>query len=87
MADDEKTRWAIDVMTAWAHAERDDFMHDRIDEYLSEPGGAPGLITGLVNLSSLLLMGLEATTGKATPEILQAIASTLSRHEHTPGDS
>lgn len=86
MADDEKTRWAIDVMTAWTHGESGDFVHDRIDEYLHEPGGVSGLITGMVNLSGLLLMGLEATTGKATPEILQAIASTLSRHQHAPDE-
>ena len=81
MADDEKTRWAIDVMTAWVdHGHDGDFVHARIDAYLSEPEGCPGLIIGLVNLSGLLLMGMEATTGKSTPEILQAIAATLSRH-------
>ena len=79
MADDEKTRWAIDVMTAWTHDQDADFLHQRIDAYLAEPQGCPGLITGLVNLSGLLLMGMEATTGKSGPQILQAIASTLSR--------
>ena len=84
MADDEKTRWAIDVMTAWTRDESADFVHDRIDAYVDEPQGSAGLITGLVNLSGLLLMGLEATTGKSTSEILQAIASTLARHEQPP---
>jgi hypothetical protein len=80
MADDEKTRWAIDVMTAWSHNDHDtDFMRERIDTYLAEPGGCTGLITGLVNLSGLLLSGMEMTTGRSTPEVLQAIASTVSR--------
>ncbi|MCA2364961.1 hypothetical protein JF759_25445, partial [Mycobacterium avium] len=49
MADDEKTRWAIDVMTAWS---QDDctFFGERVDDYLAEPNGGEGLITGLVNL-------------------------------------
>jgi hypothetical protein len=85
MADDEKTKWAIDVMTAWAQDGEAGFVHDRVDAYLAEPQGRTGLITGLVNLSGLLLMGMEATTGKSSPEILQAIASTLSRHSHPPG--
>ena len=34
----------------------------------------------LVNLSGLLLSGMELTTGKSTSEVLQAIASTMSRH-------
>ena len=80
MADDEKTRWAIDVMTAWSHGEDSEFMHDRIDAYVAEPEGCAGLITGLVNLSGLLLSGMELTTGKSTSEVLQAIASTVSRH-------
>jgi hypothetical protein len=86
MADDEKTRWAIDVMTAWTHDDSPTgFVHERIDAYLSEESqGCPGLITGLINLSGLLLMGMEATTGKSTPEILQAIASTLSRQGRPP---
>ncbi len=85
MADDEKTRWAIDVMTAWSHeGNATDFMHDRIDAYLSEPDGQAGLITGLVNLSGLLLSGLELTTGKSTDEVLQAIASSVSRHGRLP---
>jgi hypothetical protein len=85
MADDDKTRWAIDVMTAWIDDDSDtDFVHARIDAYLSEPEGCSGLITGLVNLTGLLLMGMEVSTGKATPEILQAIASTLSRHGRAP---
>ncbi|WP_179475680.1 hypothetical protein [Mycolicibacterium vinylchloridicum] len=82
MADDEKTRWAIDVMTAWAQDCDADFVHDRIDSYLAEPHGESGLITGLINLSGLLLMGMEASTGKSTPEILQAIAATISRSAH-----
>jgi hypothetical protein len=81
MVDDDKTRWAIDVMTAWSfgsdHAE---LLHQRIDAYLSEPAGCSGLVTGLVNLNGLLLSGMELTTGKSTPEILQAIAATLTRH-------
>ncbi len=85
MSDDDKTRWAIDVMTAWSHDDCADFVHERIDAYLAEPHGSPDLITGLVNLSGLLLMGMEATTGKGTPEILQAIAATLSRHGQSPG--
>ncbi|OPX13053.1 hypothetical protein [Mycobacterium sp. AT1] len=81
MADDEKTRWAIDVMTAWVDHDSDsDFVHERIAAYSSAPGGHPGLITGLVNLAGLLLMGMEVSTGKSTPEILQAIASTVARH-------
>ncbi|MCV7225154.1 hypothetical protein [Mycolicibacterium komossense] len=80
MADDDKTRWAIDVMTAWAQGGDTGFVHDRVDSYLGEADGGPGLITGLINLSGLLLMGMEATTGKSTPEILQAIASTVSRN-------
>lgn len=84
MADDEKTRWAIDVMTAWAQDGDADFVHDRVDCYLAEPQGSPGLITGLINLSGLLLMGMEATTGKSPTEILQAIASTISRNGQPP---
>ena len=85
MADDEKTRWAIDVMTAWVnHDDDSDFVHDRIDAYSSEPDGYPGLITGLINLSGLLLMGMEVSMGKSTPEILQAIASTVARHDPPP---
>ena len=79
MADDEKTRWAIDVMTAWAQQGDDVCVHDRIDSYLSEPDGTPGLVTGLVNLSGLLLSGMEISTGKSTQEILQTIAATISR--------
>ena len=85
MADDEKTRWAIDVMTAWTQDGQTDFVHDRVDAYLAESQGCAGLITGLVNLSGLLLMGMEATTGKSSPEIMQAIASTLSRNAQPPG--
>lgn len=85
MADDEKTRWAIDVMTAWTQDPGCEFLHERIHTYLAEPQGSPGLITGLVNLSGLLLMGMEATTGRAGPEILQAIASTLARQGQPPG--
>jgi hypothetical protein len=79
MADDEKTRWAIDVMTAWAQQDDEAFVHARIDSYLSEPDGSPGLITGLVNLSALLLSGMEISTGKSTQEILQTIAATIAR--------
>jgi hypothetical protein len=87
MPDDEKTRWAIDVMTAWVDHDTDgDFVHERIEAYLSEPEGTAGLVTGLVNLSGLLLMGMEACLGKSTPEILQAIATTLSTHGSRPGD-
>ncbi len=85
MADDEKTRWAIDVMTAWSHDDDTDFLHQRIDAYLAEPDGCAGLITGLVNLAGLLLTGMGMTTGKGTCETLQAIASTISRHEQPPG--
>jgi hypothetical protein len=42
------------------------------------------LITGLVNLSGLLLMGMEMTTGKTTEATLQAIASTVSRLGQPP---
>lgn len=85
IADDEKTRWAIDVMTAWVDHDRDsDFVHERIDAYSAEPDGYPGLITGLINLSGLLLMGLEVSMGTSTPEILQAIASTVARHDPSP---
>jgi hypothetical protein len=89
VADDEKTRWAIDVMTAWAHQDSDGgdaLLSHRIEAYATEPDGAPGLITGLVNLSGLLLMGMEACTGRTTPEILQAIASTLARAEQGSRD-
>lgn len=82
MADDEKTRWAIDIMTAWAQEPDTGLLRARIDDYLAEPEGSPGLITGLINLSGLLLMGMEATTGKAGSEILQAIAATLARQTH-----
>ncbi|WP_431232736.1 hypothetical protein ACQ856_25610 [Mycolicibacterium psychrotolerans] len=68
-------------MTAWTQDDSAEFVHGRIDAYLAEPGGSAGLITGLVNLSGLLLMGVEATTGKSAPVILQAIASTLSRSD------
>jgi len=82
MADDEKTRWAIDVMTAWVHDDHStDFVGRRVEAYVSEPDGSAGLITGLINLSGLLLMGLEATIGKGTEDILQTIAATLSRNE------
>lgn len=80
MADDEKTRWAIDVMTAWVDRGHDTaFVHARIDDYLAEPEGRVGLTTGLINLSGLLLMGMEVTLGKSPQEILQTIAVTLSR--------
>lgn len=85
MADDEKTRWAIDVMTAWSDDDHHtEFLHERIDAYLAEPDGCTGLITGLVNLSGLLLMGMEMTTGKGTFDTLQAIASTVARHGPPP---
>ncbi|BBY57147.1 hypothetical protein [Mycolicibacterium sarraceniae] len=83
MAED-KTRWAIDVMTAWNHDEGAEFLHQRIDAYTAEPDGCSGLITGLVNLSGLLLSGMEATTGKSGAEILQAIASTITRQAEPP---
>ncbi|UXA18673.1 hypothetical protein [Mycobacterium sp. SMC-4] len=81
MADDEKTRWAIDVMTAWIDDHADDLLHARLDEYLAEPDGAASLTTGLVNLSGLLLMGMEATLGKSAQEILQTIAMTLTHRD------
>ncbi|WP_099021160.1 hypothetical protein [Mycolicibacterium palauense] len=84
MADDEKTRWAIDVMTAWIDDRDDNLLHTRIDSYLDEAEGAAGLATGLVNLSGLLLMGMEATLGKSPQEILQTIAVTLSRQGAAP---
>lgn len=84
MADDEKTRWAIDVMTAWVDDRDDGLLAARIDSYLAGPEGAAGLTTGLVNLSGLLLMGMEATLGKSTQEILQAIAMTVSRQNARP---
>jgi hypothetical protein len=84
VADDEKTRWAIDVMTAWTQDHDTAFIHERINAYLSEPEGSAGLITGLVNLSALLLMGMEVTTGKNSRETLQAIASTVARHGQHP---
>ena len=84
MADDDKTRWAIDVMTAWNHGDGA-FFHDRVDAYLAEPHGDTGLITGLVNLNSLLLSGMEVTTGKTPGDILQAIASTITRNGQPPG--
>ena len=84
MADDDKTRWAIDVMTAWTQDQDTAFMHERINAYLTEPEGSSGLITGLVNLSGLLLMGMGVTTGKTTRETLQAIASTVARSGQPP---
>lgn len=86
MADDEKTRWAIDVLTAWVDNSTDgDFVHERIAAYIDEPDGTSGLITGLVNLSGLLLSGMEISLGRSAPEILQTIAGTLSRSEAPPG--
>lgn len=86
VADDEKTRWAIDVMTAWALDDHHDrFVHDRIDAYADEPQGSAGLITGLVNLSGLLLSGLEVAMGKEAKDILQAIGSTIARNEASHG--
>ncbi|NVN53976.1 hypothetical protein [Mycolicibacterium hippocampi] len=88
MVDDEKTRWAIDVMTAWVDHEHDrEFIHDRVEQYLSEPQGSAGLISGLVNLSGLLLMGLEIQSGRTSQEILQAIATTVSRSGIPPQNS
>lgn len=84
MADDEKTRWAIDVMTAWIDDHGDELLHARIDSYLAEPDGASALAVGLVNLSGLLLMGMEVTIGKSAQEILQTIAMTVSRQGATP---
>lgn len=84
MADDEKTRWAIDVMTAWIDDRGDELLHARIDSYLAEPDGASALAVGLVNLSGLLLMGMEVTIGKSAQEILQTIAMTVSRQGATP---
>ncbi len=83
MADDEKTLWAIDVMTAWTE---DDcaFYQQRVDTYLAEPHGDTGLITGLVNLTGLLLSGMEVTTGKTPAAILAAIASTIARDGTPP---
>jgi hypothetical protein len=71
-------------MTAWTHDHDTAFMHERIDAYLSEPEGCTGLITGLVNLSGLLLTGVGMTTGKTTRETLQAIASTVARSQQPP---
>ncbi|ABK71534.1 hypothetical protein [Mycolicibacterium smegmatis] len=84
MADDEKTRWAIDVMTAWLDDRDDDLLHARIESYLGEPEGASALAIGLVNLSGLLLMGLETLIGKDGQEILQTIAMTVSRSSAAP---
>lgn len=84
MADDEKTRWAIDVMTAWIDDRDDGLLAARIDSYLAAPEGIAGLTTGLVNLSGLLLMGMEATLGRSSQEILQAIAMTVSRQDARP---
>ncbi|MEH3143428.1 MAG: hypothetical protein PGN37_25405 [Mycobacterium kyogaense] len=83
MADDEKTRWAIDVMTAWNQDDRA-FFHERVDAYLEEHRGDAGLIVGLVNLNGLLLSGMELTTGKTPSDILQAIASTIARNGQPP---
>jgi hypothetical protein len=71
-------------MTAWTDDHDTAFMHERIDAYLSEPEGCTGLITGLVNLSGLLLTGVGITTGKTTRETLQAIASTVARSQQPP---
>ena len=80
MTGHDATGWAIDVMTAWTDQDDQAFVHERIATYLAEPDGASRLITGLVNLSGLLMSGLEVTTGKAPPEILRAIGSTIARH-------
>lgn len=81
VVDDELTRWAVDVMTAWAQQDDDsDFVRARIAAYASEPDGTDGLITGLINLSGLLLSGMEMFTGKCPAETLQAIAVAASRH-------
>ncbi|MCP2625407.1 hypothetical protein NLB33_25365 [Mycolicibacterium smegmatis] len=84
MADDEKTRWAIDVMTAWLDDRDDDLLRARIESYLGEHEGASALAIGLVNLSGLLLMGLETLIGKDGQEILQTIAMTVSRSSAAP---
>lgn len=78
MTDDEKTRWAIEVVAASMRDEGGDLIRGRIDAYLDEDdAGSDGLVAGLINLSGLLLMSLEATTGKDSTQILQTIASTL----------
>jgi hypothetical protein len=80
VTDDEPTRWAIDVMTAWLeHGHDADFVHHRIADYVGAPGGREDLVTGLINLAGLLLSGLELTIGKDSREILQTIARTLER--------
>ncbi|MDA2893615.1 hypothetical protein PDG61_22050 [Mycolicibacterium sp. BiH015] len=85
MPDDEKTRWAIDVLTAWVdHEDDSEFMHARVDSYLSEADGPSGLTTGLINLAGLLLMGLETSLGRSAQEILQTIAITVSRQSERP---
>lgn len=84
MADDEMTRRAIDVMTAWIDDGDDGLLRARIDHYLDEADGASALTAGLVNLSGLLLMGMEVTIGKSAQEILQSIAMTVSRQDAVP---
>ncbi len=84
MADDEKTRWAIDVMTAWMDDRDDDLLRQRIESYLAEHDGGVSLSAGFVNLCGLLLMGLEALIGKDGQEILQTIAMTVSRSSAAP---
>ena len=71
-------------MTAWVDDRDDGLLHDRIHSYLAEPDGAAGLSIGLVNLSGLLLMGMEATLGRSTQDILQTIAMTVSRQGAQP---
>jgi hypothetical protein len=39
MADDDATRCAIDVMTAWAQNGDLNFLHQRIDARPARPGG------------------------------------------------
>ncbi|AFP42885.1 hypothetical protein MSMEI_6459 [Mycolicibacterium smegmatis MC2 155] len=71
-------------MTAWLDDRDDDLLHARIESYLGEPEGASALAIGLVNLSGLLLMGLETLIGKDGQEILQTIAMTVSRSSAAP---
>jgi hypothetical protein len=71
-------------MTAWLDDRDDDLLRARIESYLGEPEGASALAIGLVNLSGLLLMGLETLIGKDGQEILQTIAMTVSHSSAAP---
>ena len=72
----EWTRRAIDVMTAWSeHGAGKRFAADRVAAYVgAEADGAMTLTVGFINLSAILLLQLQATTGRNMRAILQDAA-------------